>query len=83
MDATLAIFATSLLVRHSERVGWSPGAFYETPARELPALAFEQAQRIAALQSRYQVQLERRMTLASSTNDYEYLHILDRAGAAF
>ncbi len=65
----------------SERVRWSRGAFHETPARQLPALAFEQAQRIAALQGRYQVQFERRMNAATSANNYEYLDILDRAWA--
>jgi SAM-dependent methyltransferase len=65
----------------SERVRWSRGAFHETPARQLPALDFEQAQRITALQSRYQVQFERRMNSATSINNYEYLDILDRAWA--
>jgi SAM-dependent methyltransferase len=65
----------------SERVRWSRGAFYETPARMLPEIAFEQSQRIAALQSRYQVHFEERLNAATSTNNYEYLDILDRAWA--
>src|SRR6202166_3104778 len=65
----------------SERVRWSRGVFHETPARELPGVAFEQSQRIAALQGRYQVHFEDRMSAATSTNNYEYLDILDRAWA--
>jgi SAM-dependent methyltransferase len=65
----------------SERVRWSRGTYHETPARELPALALEQAERIAALRDRYQVQFEHRMTAATSANNYEYLDILDRAWA--
>jgi len=65
----------------SERVRWSRGAFYETPARMLPEIAFEQSRRIAALQSRYQVHFEERLNAATSTNNYEYLDILDRAWA--
>jgi hypothetical protein len=57
------------------------GVFHETPARELPDVAFEQSQRIAALQGRYQVHFEDRMSAATSTNNYEYLDILDRAWA--
>jgi SAM-dependent methyltransferase len=45
----------------------------------LPGLTLEQAQRIAALRSRYQVQFESQMTAATSVNNYEYLDILDRA----
>jgi SAM-dependent methyltransferase len=63
----------------SERVRWSRGTFHETPVRELPALALEQAERIAALRDRYQVQFEQRMNAATSANNYEYLDILDRA----
>ena len=66
----------------SERVRWSRGAFHETPARELPVLTLEQAQRIAALRSRYQVQFESRMSAATSVNNYEYLDMLDRAWAS-
>jgi hypothetical protein len=44
-------------------------------------MAFEQAQRIAALQSHYQVRFEARMNSATSVNNYEYLDILDRAWA--
>jgi SAM-dependent methyltransferase len=65
----------------SERVGWSRGAIQETPAHELPAVDVEQAQRIAALQTRYQVKFESRMNLTTSINNYEYLDILDRAWA--
>jgi SAM-dependent methyltransferase len=65
----------------SERVRWSRGAFHEIPARDLPTLPFEQAQRIAALRSRYQVQFELRMNSATALNNYEYLDILDRAWA--
>jgi SAM-dependent methyltransferase len=63
----------------SERVRWSRGAFHETHARDLPVLTLEQAQRIAALRSRYQVQFESRMNAATSVNNYEYLDMLDRA----
>jgi len=65
----------------SQRVRWSRGAFNETPARQLPAVAIEQSQRITALQSRYQVQFEHRMSSATGTNNYEYLDILDRTWA--
>jgi hypothetical protein len=65
----------------SARLRWSRGAFHETPARELPALTLEQTERIAALRSRYQVQFELRMNVATSLNNYEYLDILDRAWA--
>jgi hypothetical protein len=65
----------------SERVRWSRGVFHETPARELPDVAFDQSRRIAALQSRYQVHFEERMNAATSANNYEYLDILDRAWA--
>jgi SAM-dependent methyltransferase len=63
----------------SERIGWSRGAILETPTHDLPALEFEQAQRIAALQTRYQVKFESRMSPGTSINNYEYLDILDRA----
>jgi len=63
----------------SERVGWSRGVYHEIPAQELPALAHEQAQRIAALQARYQVRFETALSAETSTNNYEYLDILDRA----
>jgi hypothetical protein len=62
-------------------VRWSRGAVHEIPARDLAALTFEQAQRIAALRSRYQVQFELRMNAATAINNYEYLDILDRAWA--
>lgn len=63
----------------SERVRWSRGLAHETPALELPALPFEQAQRIAALQSRYQVRFEAGLSAATSINNYEYLDVLDCA----
>jgi len=63
----------------SERVRWSRGAFHETPTGELPPLTLEQAQRIAALRSRYQVQFELHLGAATSLNNYDYLDILDRA----
>ena len=66
----------------SERVRWSRGTHYETPAGELTTLTGEQSQRIAALRSRYQVQFELQLSAATSTQNYEYLDILDRAWAA-
>src|SRR5476651_1720457 len=42
-------------------------------------MPIEQAQRIAALQSGYQVQFELQMNDATSRNNYEYLDILDRS----
>lgn len=62
----------------SERVGWSRGVYEETPARELCTVDREQAERIAALRGRYQVQFELKMSAGTSTNNYEYLDILDR-----
>jgi SAM-dependent methyltransferase len=62
----------------SERIRWSRGAFEETPARELSSKDRAQAERIAALRDRYQVQFELRMGAATSANNYEYLDILDR-----
>ena len=62
----------------SERIRWSRGAFEETPARELSSRDRVQAERIAALRDRYQVQFELRMGAATSANNYEYLDILDR-----
>jgi hypothetical protein len=44
-------------------------------------VAFDQSQRVAALQNRYQVHFEARMNAATSANNYEYLDILDRAWA--
>jgi len=61
-----------------ERVRWSRGTFEETPAGELCTVDPEQAERIAALRDRYQVQFERSMSAATSTNNYEYLDVLDR-----
>ena len=62
----------------SERLRWSRGTFEETPARELSALGSEEAERIAALRHRYQVQFEHRLNAATSLNNYEYLDLLDR-----
>lgn len=62
----------------SERIRWSRGAFAETPVHELCTVNHEQAERIAALRGRYQVRFEARMSAATSTNNYEYLDILDR-----
>jgi SAM-dependent methyltransferase len=45
-------------------------------------VTLEQAQRITALQTRYQVQFEQSMTAATALNNYEYLDILDRAWGA-
>lgn len=67
----------------SERLRWSRGAHYETPALELKPATAEQGERIAALQTRYQVKFERRLNAATSLNNYEYLDILDRASQAF
>jgi hypothetical protein len=66
----------------SERLRWSRGAYQETPARELCTSEPGQAERIAALRNRYQVQFEQRMSAATSTNNYEYLDILDRGWSA-
>jgi SAM-dependent methyltransferase len=66
----------------SERVRWSRGIHHETPALELPALSREQAERIAALRARYQVQFEVTLSAKTSLNNYEYLDILDRAWSA-
>jgi hypothetical protein len=62
----------------SERIQWSRGAFEETPARELRTANPEQAERIAALRARYQVQFELLMNAATSARNYEYLDLLDR-----
>jgi SAM-dependent methyltransferase len=61
----------------SERIRWTRGAYQETPALALCDLKLEQAERIAALRDRYQVQFEARMSAASSINNYEYLELLD------
>jgi SAM-dependent methyltransferase len=61
----------------SERLRWSRGPFHESPALVLPGSS-EQAERIAALQSRYQVKFEARLAQATSLNNYEYLDLLDR-----
>jgi SAM-dependent methyltransferase len=57
---------------------WSRGTFEETPARELPALGSEKAERIAALRHRYQVQFELQLNADTSLHNYEYLDLLDR-----
>src|ERR1700690_151524 len=66
----------------SERLRWSRGIFHETPANEITAPGLQQAQRIAALQGRYQVKFERQMNAVTSYNNYEYLDILDSAWSA-
>ena len=66
----------------SERLRWSRGAFEETPARELCSVNPEQAERIAALRDRYQVQFELTMNAATSRRNYEYLDLLDRGWAS-
>jgi len=63
----------------SERLRWSRGTCRETPARELTGLAAQEAQRIAALQERYQLRFEDALNAATSRRNYEYLDILDRA----
>ena len=65
----------------SESVRWSRGRYRETAAGELPDLPLEQAQRIAALKSRYQVCFEAGLSAATSVRNYEYLDILDQAWA--
>jgi hypothetical protein len=60
-------------------VRWSRGTYREIAAHELPLLPLEQAQRIAALQSRYQVRFESDLSAATSLRNYEYLGILDEA----
>jgi hypothetical protein len=66
----------------SERIHWSRGAFEETPARELCPVNSEQAERIAALRSRYQEQFEMRLSAQTSIRNYEYLDLLDRGWAS-
>jgi SAM-dependent methyltransferase len=63
----------------SERVRWSRGVFEETPAAVLHPLPSDQAERMAALQDRYQARFESSLAEASSLNNYEYLDLLDRA----
>jgi hypothetical protein len=62
----------------SQRVRWSRGVHREIPAQSLTLSIPEQAQRIAALQSRYQVCFEAQFSAATCLNNYEYLDILDR-----
>ena len=62
----------------SERLRWSRGPCRETPARELSGLTPLEAQRIAALQHRYQLRFETQLNAATSRRNYEYLDILDR-----
>jgi hypothetical protein len=57
----------------SERMRWSRGAFEEPPAGELCTVNREQAERIAALRDRYQVQFELGMSAATSRNNYAIL----------
>jgi hypothetical protein len=66
----------------SERLRWSRGVFYESPANADCAPGPQQAQRIAALQSRYQVKFENHLSAPTAYNNYEYLEILDRAWSA-
>jgi SAM-dependent methyltransferase len=66
----------------SERLRWSRGAYRETPAIELPGVAPEVGERIAALQCRYQMRFELQLSAASSLKNYEYLDILDRGWQA-
>jgi hypothetical protein len=56
----------------------SRGEYRETPARSLTLSSPEQAQRIAALQSRYQVQFEAQLCRATSLDNCEQLAISDR-----
>ena len=63
----------------SESLRWSRGPYRETAAYELPALPVDEAQRIASLQSRYQVRFESQLCAATSIRNYEYLAILDEA----
>jgi len=66
----------------SRRIRWSRGLYREKPAGQLRRLTPEQEQRVAALRGRYQVQFEQRLGERSSTVNYEYLDILDRAWQA-
>jgi SAM-dependent methyltransferase len=63
----------------SRRIRWSRGPYREKPAGQLRRLTPDQAARVAALRGRYQVQFEQRLGERSSTINYEYLDILDRA----
>jgi len=67
----------------SERLRYSRGAYHEEPAIELTAVDSVQAERIARLQSRYQVAFEKHLSAATSLNNYEYLDILDGAWSAW
>jgi hypothetical protein len=62
----------------SRRIRWSRGIYREKPAGELD-LEPEAARRVAALRSRYQVHFEQHLGRRSSTINYEYLDLLDRA----
>lgn len=66
----------------SERIGWSRGTHRETAALQLRPADPEQAERIAALQRRYQVRFEAMLGSTTSLCNYEYLDILDRAWTA-
>jgi hypothetical protein len=63
----------------SRRIRWSRGLHREKPARQLRQLTPEQDQRVTALRAGYGVQFEQRLGKHSSTINYEYLDILDRA----
>jgi SAM-dependent methyltransferase len=63
----------------SRRVRWSRGMHRERPAGELRDLGPEEAERVSALRGRYQVRFEHTLSRRSSTINYEYLDILDRA----
>jgi hypothetical protein len=62
----------------SRRIRWSRGRFLEKPAGELD-LDPDDAYRVEGLRSRYGVRFEQSMGRRSSTINYEYLDILDRA----
>jgi len=64
----------------SRRLRWSRGIYREKPAGEL-SLEPDAAQRVAALQSRYDVHFEQHLGPRSSTINYEYLDLLDCAWA--
>jgi SAM-dependent methyltransferase len=65
----------------SRRLRWSRGTHHERPAGELRNLNPGEALRVSDLRGRYQVQFEQTLSRSSSTLNYEYLDILDRAWA--
>jgi hypothetical protein len=67
----------------SRRIRWSRGLHREKPAGHLRRLTPQQETRVAALRGRYQVQFEQRLGERSSTINYEYLDILDRAWTSY